>query len=79
MERTCLKKRPAQSNYCLTCDIIQTVLDGSAVCLWVVLIKLLFENAKQAGDPVVQSHVQDELQKDHMFLGRKQRGGTTSG
>lgn len=37
----------------LTCDIIHSILNGSAVCLWVVLIKLTFENAKQAGDPVV--------------------------
>lgn len=37
----------------LVCDIICSVLSGSAVRLWVTLIKLMFEDTEQAGDPVV--------------------------
>lgn len=37
----------------LTCDIIGSILSRGVVCLWVVLIKLTFENTQQAGDPVV--------------------------
>lgn len=46
-----------------TCDIIGSILSGSVVSLWVVLIKLSFENTEQAGDPVVQPYVQNELKK----------------
>lgn len=41
----------------LTWDIICSILNGSAVSLWVVLVKLTFENTKQAGDPVVESDI----------------------
>lgn len=47
----------------LACDIIRSVLSGSAVRLWVTLIKLVFEDTEQAGDPVVQPHIQNELKE----------------
>lgn len=47
----------------LACDVIRCVLSGSAVRLWVTLIKLMFEDAEQAGDPVVQPHIQNELEE----------------
>lgn len=42
--------------YC-TCDIIGSILTTTVVSLWVVLIKLPFENTEETGDPVVQSYV----------------------
>lgn len=47
----------------LPCDVICSILTGSAVCLQVVLIKFMFEDAEQAGDPVVQPHIQNELRE----------------
>lgn len=37
----------------LACDVIRSVLSGSTIRLWVTLIKLMFEDTEQAGDPVV--------------------------
>lgn len=42
-------------------DVISSVLSGGAVRLRVTLIELMFEDTEEAGDPVVQPHVQNEL------------------
>lgn len=57
----------------LTWDIICSVLNGSAVSLWVVLVKLTFENTKQAGDPVVESDIQDELEEKKSIRRKKNK------
>ena len=47
----------------LTCHII-SILTSTRQCiitLRVTLIKLSLEDAEQAGDPVVQPHIQNEL------------------
>lgn len=52
----------------LTCDIIGSVLSGNVVSLWIVLIKLTFENTEQAGDPVVKPHIQNKLRDKRDML-----------
>lgn len=41
--------------------VVACTLIGSIFSCWVVLIKLAFENTKQAGNPVVESYIQNEL------------------
>lgn len=59
----------------LTCDIIASILTGSGFSLWVVLIKLTFENTEQTGYPVVEPHIQNELEKKYEKIAQfRQRG-----
>lgn len=54
---------PISSRCCGSISISIRVRIGQTVCLRVAFIKFPFKDAKQAGDPVVQSDIQDKLQE----------------
>lgn len=59
----------------LTCNIIASILTDSGFSLWVVLVKLTFENTEQAGYPVVEPHIQNELEGKKMVQLRQKGSG----
>lgn len=61
-----------------TCDVIGSIQTGGVFSLWVVLIKLPFEDTEQAGDPVVQPYIQNKLNGNKKHVRKQKKGGLMS-